>query len=160
MDDVSLSNYIAGISRDPVEMGRLERSLSDVLSVQAGTPIWFSEYTFQKLWCKHGDINYSHYRHMPAILLKGFAARGRKPSLLELWWVDKASSEIAGFFVVLKATRRGEVYVKTFHRVSIKEARRLLKRAVEEKRLLREQPGAAALIQAGTDHLKSKKKVA
>jgi hypothetical protein len=62
--------------------------------------------------------------------------------------------------MVLKATRKGEVFVETFHRVSLKEARRLLKRARTNGRLVREQIGGDRLLRAGTDHVKPKKKEA
>jgi hypothetical protein len=80
----------------------------------APIPILFSGYTLEKLRRRHGDINFQHYRHMPSSLLQGFVARGRKPTLLDLWWVVRHGSENIGFFVVLKATRQGEVLSKHF----------------------------------------------
>lgn len=160
MDDVALSNYAAGCFAGPVEAGRIDRFCANLLAVEPGTPIWLSAYTLEKLRYKHGDINFQHYRHMPTILLSGFVARGRKPTVIELWRVTRVGPETMGFFVALKATRKGEVYVETLHRVSLKEARRLVKRAQHEARVVREQIGASTLLAKGTDHLKSKKKVA
>jgi hypothetical protein len=154
MDDVALANYIAGFHKDNVEAGRVDRLCSELLGVPVGTVIWFSDYTFLKLQLRHGDINFSHYRHMPRILLQGFVARGRKPNLADYWWIEGQQA----FFVVLKATRKKEVFVETFHPISLKEARRLLKRAEESGRLFFKQIGADALLRAGTNHLKKKKK--
>lgn len=160
MDDVALSNYVAGCFSGPVEAGRLDRTCSNLLGVETGTPIWFSDYTLQKLRFRHGDINFAHYRHMPAILLQGFLARGRKSTVLEMWWVGSVGIEAVGFFAALKATRREEIFVETFHRVSMKEARRLIKRAESDGRLVRHQSDAQRFLAIGTDHLKPKKKVA
>jgi hypothetical protein len=160
MDDVALPNYIAGCFPGPVEAGRIDRFCAELLAVESGTPIWLSSYTLEKLRYKHGDINFQHYRHMPTILLRGFVARGRKSTVLELWMVTHVGRETIGFFAALKATRKGEVYVETLHRISLKEARRLLKRARNEVRVIREQIGADAILKGDTDHLKSKKKVA
>lgn len=160
MDDVALSNYVAGCFLGPVEAGRTDSFCAELLAVKPGTPIWLSRYTLEKLRYKHGDINFQHYRHMPAILLNGFVARGKKPTILELWIVTRVGTEPIGFFAALKATRKREVYIETLHRVSLKEARRLLKRARAEGRLVREQSGVGALLSAGTDHLQPKKKVA
>jgi hypothetical protein len=139
MDDVALSNYIAGIHSGPVEAGRLEHSCASLLGVAAGTEIWFSHYTLIKLLLSHGDINYSHYLFMPKILLEGFIARGRNPNLLELWWIDRSSNSRSAYFIVLKVSRKGEVFVKTFHRAHLKEVGRLLRKARREGRLIREQ---------------------
>jgi hypothetical protein len=158
MDDVALANYIAGCFGGPVEAGRIDTFCADLIGVSAGTAIWFSDYTLEKLRRKHGDINFSHYRHMPAILLRGFVARGRRPNELELWWVTNQGGEKVPFFVALKATRAKEVYVGTFHRINLTEARRRLRRAKETSRLVREQPYAAALLKGGTGHVKSKTK--
>jgi hypothetical protein len=157
MDDVALANYIAGFHTGNVEAGRLDRVCAELISVKPGTEIWFSDYTLLKLRHRHGDINFSHYHHMPFILLQGFLARGRKQNLLDLWWIGGIGSEVGALFVVLKATRSSEVFVETFHRVSLKEARRLLKRAKREHRLVREQLGVEKHLETGKDHLKPKK---
>jgi hypothetical protein len=158
MDDVALADYIAGCFAGPVEAGRIDTFCAGLIGVPAGTAIWFSDYTLEKLRRKHGDINFSHYRHMPAILLRGFVARGRKPNELELLLIANQGGEKVPFFAALKATRAKEVYVGTFHRINLTEARRRLRRARETNRLVREQAAAAALLKGGTSHLKSKKK--
>jgi hypothetical protein len=141
-----------------IEAGRLERACAKLLCVAPGTAIWFSDYTLMKLRQRHGEINFSHYLHMPSILLHGFVARGRKPNLVELWWIKSIAGKSAAFFVVLKATRKAEVFVETFHAIDRKEARRLLKRAKADGRLICEQAGAATLLKRGTDHLRKKKR--
>jgi hypothetical protein len=156
MDDVALANYIAGFHTGNVEAGRLDRRCAELLGVSIGTEIWFSDYTFLKLRQRHGDINFSHYHHMPEILLRGFLAKGRHSNLLDFWWIH-AVEPTAAFFVVLKVTRKHEVFVETFHPISLKEVRRLLKRAKAADRLVREQDGAVRLLQPGADHLKPKR---
>jgi len=156
MDDVALANYVAGTYFGNVEAGRADRDCAPLLSVEIGTPIWFSDYTLSKLRLRHGDINFQHYRHMPSLLLDGFLAKGRTETIVDLWWVTRDSYRTIGFFAALKATKNGEVFVATFHRIQVREARRLLKRARREKRLVREQANADALLRTGTDHLKKK----
>lgn len=139
MDDVALANYIAGFDLGNVEAGRVDRTCADLLGVPVGTKIWFSDYTFLKLRQRHGEINFAHYRHMPSILLDGYLARGRAPNLVELWWIGISDRETMGFFVVLKSTKRSEVFVETFHRVHSKETRRLCRKARRDNLLVREQ---------------------
>ncbi len=158
MDDVALANYQAGLYTGNVEAGRLERACAKLLCVAPGTPIWFSDYTLMKLRQRHGEINFSHYLHMPSILLHGFLARGREPNFIEFWWLRSVAGKSVAFFVVLKVTRNAEVFVETFHAINRKEARRLLKRARNDGRLVREQLDAAALLERGTDHLRKKKR--
>jgi hypothetical protein len=142
MDDVALADYVAGVHRGPVEAGRLDAECARLLGVPCSTAIWFSDYTFIKLEAKHGEINFSHYRHMPSILLDGFLARGRDQRLLDFWWVRSDG----GFSVVLKATSKNEVFVTTFHPIHLKEARRLFRRAREQGRLIRVQRAALSLL--------------
>jgi hypothetical protein len=157
MDDVALANYQAGLFTGNVEAGRLDPLCAALLGAPVGTPIFFSDFTLSKLRLRHGEINFPRYLHMPSILLHGFAARGRKPNLVELWWLQVRSGKCSGFFAVLKATRKAEIFVETLHAVDRKEARRLLKRAKEGARLVREQQNAAVLLALGTDHLRKKK---
>jgi hypothetical protein len=157
MDDTALANYQLGLGTGNIEAGRLDRACADLLGVPAGTEIWFSDYTLSKLRQRHGEINFSHYRNMPSILLHGFLARGRERNLLDLWWAKLERGKFTAFFVVLKATRKKEVFVETFHQIDRKEARRLSKRAKIDGRLFREQPNATQLLRRGTDHVKKKK---
>ena len=138
MDDVGLANYVAGLDRRPVEAGRLDAECSRLLGVQCGTPIWFSDYTLLKLEAKHGEINFSHFqKYTPQILLGGFLAVGRKPNLLDFWWLRNRE----GYFLVLKATVNREIFVKTFHRIHLREGQRLYRLAVKQGRLIRAQLG-------------------
>jgi hypothetical protein len=139
MDDVALANYIAGAHIGYVEAGRLDPACARLLGVAPCTQIWFSDYTLTKLRLRHGDINFSHYHHMPSILLNGTLARGRQANILEFWWSDNACPDYRAFFIVLKATNKGEIFVSTFHRIHEREAMRLLKRASREGRLVRKQ---------------------
>jgi hypothetical protein len=158
MDDVALANYVAGISFANVEAGRLDGLCGQLLGLEPGIPIWLSDYTLMKLRQRHGEINFSHYGNMQFVLLKGFLAKGRESNLLELWWIGRFGAELRAFLCVLKATRKKEVFVSTFHRIDLKEARRFLKRAKKEGRLVREQSDGADLLRPGTDHLREKRK--
>jgi hypothetical protein len=160
MDDVALANYVTGTYFGYVEAGRLDPDGARLLGVKPHVEIWFSDYTLLKLQKRHGDINFSHYRHMPSLLLHGFRAQGRTPNVLDAWWVSFDGREFIGFFAALKATKKGEVFVATFHRIHLNEARRLWKRALRDGRLVREQALASTLLKPGTDHLKPKKKMA
>jgi hypothetical protein len=139
MDDVALANYITGASFEHVEAGRLDVLCANLLGVAPCTQIWFSDYTLLKLRLRHGDINFSHYHHMPAILLHGCLARGRFSKFLDLWWVNQSFPEPFALSVVLKATKKAEVFIETFHRIHLKEARRLRRKAEREGRLIRSQ---------------------
>jgi hypothetical protein len=158
MDDVALANYQAGIYSGNVEAGRLDPLCAGLLGVPAGTAISFSDYTLSKLRLRHGEINFARYLKMPSILLHGFAAKGRTTKVVELWWLEARAGKCSGFFAVLKATRKAEVFVETLHAIDRKEARRLQKRAKESGRLVREQSNAAILLALGTDHLRKKKR--
>jgi hypothetical protein len=146
MDDVALANYVAGVFSGPVEAGRLDAACAPLLGLEIGVQFWFSDYTLFKLKSSHGEINYSHYKHMPAIQLHGFLARGRHSNLIDLWWADLSNDEKAAYFVVLKATSSNEVYVSTFHRISFKETRRLWRRATEQGRLVRTQAACDRIL--------------
>jgi hypothetical protein len=141
LDDVALADYVIGINYGHVEAGRIDGECARLLNVLAGTPIWLSDYTLLKLAHVHGEITYQHFRYMPQILVHGFRAQGRKPHVLEAWWIDERDADPAGMFAVLKATKRGEVFVDTFHPVHRKEARRLARKAGRENRLIRSQRG-------------------
>ncbi len=156
MDDVALANYIAGLHVGDVEAGRVDGFYAELLGVEASTLIRFSDYTLHKMRNRHGEINFQHYRHMPSILMSGFVAKGRTPSVLELWWAHPESTTV--LFVVLKVTSKAEIYIETFHPIHRKEARRLVKRAREDGRLVREQTGAEGIIAPGVDHLFPKRK--
>ena len=141
MDVVGLANYVAIRGDEPVEAGRAYPQIAALLSVPSGTPIWFSRHTLIKLECKHGEITFEHYSHMPDILLHGFIARARKGNALELWWIAPAGSPISAWFIVLKASVEREVFVGTFHALNRADARRLLRKALREQRLVRCQRG-------------------
>jgi hypothetical protein len=156
MDDVALANYVAGCHTGPVEAARLDPFCAGLIGIPAGTAILLSDYTLQKLRHKHGEINFSHYHHFPAIQLSGFVFRGRKNNDLEFCWLAPTGLP---FFVAIKATVNGEVYVSTFHRINMTEARRRIKRARKSGRLVREQLGASRFLEPPTNP-SSKKKVA
>lgn len=157
MDDVALANYVTGSYFGYVEAGRIDSICAKLLGVPPRVEIWFSDYTLMKLHQRHGDINFSHYHHMPSILLSGSIARGRTQNVLTFCWVGPVSGETIAFLVALKATKKREVFVATFHRVHLREARRFLKGGKRDGRLIREQSDAEQYLKPGTDHLKPKK---
>ena len=60
---------------------------------------------------------------------------------MELWWLTPSGEPIDGWFIVLKGTKNREVFVDTFHPINRKEARRLMRKALREQRLIRCQSG-------------------
>jgi hypothetical protein len=146
MDDVALANYVAGSYFGYVEAGRIDPYCANLLEVPPHTPIWFSEYTLSKLRQRHGEINFSHYRHMPSILLRGFIAPGRQSRSLELWWIEILEHKPVAFQVVLKATKKNEVFVSTFHRIHLRDALRLRRRSIKRGSLLRVQANWESLL--------------
>ena len=140
VDDVALANYRLGSSFDNVDAGSLDSFLARLLGVKPGTTIWLSDYTFIKLDHKHDRLSFEHYNLMPDILLRGYVAVGRNANVLELWWADELQYHgLYGLALVLKATKRLEVFVETFHPIDRKEAGRLLRKACRENRLRRSQ---------------------
>ena len=128
-----------------------------LLGVPCGTVIWFSDYTFIKLESEaRRNQLLSLSPHAVNSVARLPCAR-QKAVLYELWWLKSTLGKSSAFLVVLKATRKAEVFVETFHAIDRKEARRLLKRAQDDDRLVRSQPGAATLLKRGTDHLRKKK---
>ena len=144
MDDVQLANYVAGIDPGPVEAGRVDRNIATILGVKAGTIVWLSEYTLTKTGFRHPEIDFSDYQKIPEILTSGFAAPGNKKRTVDMCHIDTASGDFKLWRVCLKATRQDEVFVTLFHRVDMKEARRLYRRARKKGRLLRDHKTALA----------------
>ena len=138
MDDVQLANYVAGIDPGPVDAGRVDPEIARFLGVKAGTIVWLSNYTLTKTKFKHPEINFADYRKMPEILSSGFAASGNKKRTVEICHVDTSSPGFTLWRVCLKSTHRDEVFVTLFHRLHMKEARRLYRRTVKKGSLLRE----------------------
>ena len=155
MDDVALANFVAGSYFGNVEAGRVDRLCGRLLAIEPGTAIWFSEYTLMKLRERHGEINFSHYPRMKELLLEGFVAQGRGKHLVDLWWIDLSSHQ--AFIAVLKATAKREVFVATFHRIDVKESRRLFAKSQREGRLVRIQKGADHLIQPPPRKIRKRK---
>lgn len=138
LDDVQLANYLAGIDPGPVEAGRVDHEIAHILGVKTGTIVWLSDYTLTKTSFYHPEIDFRDYQKMPEILSSGFAASGNKKRTVQICHVDTASSKFKLWRVCLKATRHDEVFVTLFHRLHMKEARRLYRRTVKRGFLLRE----------------------
>lgn len=139
MDDVALTNYLAGLTRGPVEAGRLNRALARVLGVAPGTPIWLSDYSWTKIKIKHPEIGFREYVKLPLFLSDGFVVRGgRRRPCLEIYYFDPSEGALTAAKLVLKATSKGEVYVSTLFKLDRLEVRRLYRRAVENGTLVRD----------------------
>jgi hypothetical protein len=138
LDDVQLANYVAGIDPGPVHAGRVDQKIASVLCVKAGTIVWLSDYTLTKTKYRHPEIDFADYRKIPEILSSGFAVAGKKKRTIELCHIDTGSSDFKLWRVILKTTSRNEVFVTLFHRLDMKEARRLYRRARKKGALLRD----------------------
>lgn len=138
LDDVQLADYVLGIDPGPVEAGRVDHVIASILNVKAGTIVWLSDYTLTKTKFRHPEIDFTDYCMMPEILFSGFATPGKKKRSVELCHVDTDSRGFKLWRVILKGTRRNEVFVTLFHRLDMKEARRLYRRAHKKGTLLRD----------------------
>ena len=135
MDVVALANFFAEkeLEPGPIEAWRADHCLAAALGVPVGTVVWLSYYNFLKTCLAHRDVTFAEFEKLPVILSRGFVFRGRKRTAEICHWIDGRPIKI-----VLKATSKNEVYLKTFHRVHWKEARRLFRRAKDEQSLCRE----------------------
>lgn len=137
MDEVALANYFAGhgVEPDPIEAWRVDRAAARALGVALRTPVRFSYANFCKITLKHRDVTFDDLKRFANLAEadETFIARDRRRST-QLVHVDAARP----FKMVLRATRKDEVYLVTFHRINISEARRLYKRALRDGRLTRD----------------------
>ena len=139
MDDVELANYVAGIEPGPIEAWRVDHGLANALGVKPGTVVLLSDYTLTKTRYKHPEIIYSDYQKLPEILACGFVTLGKRKRTIELCHIDTSNTyNFKLWRVCLKATRKNEVFVTLFHRLDMKEARRLHRRAQKQNTLLRD----------------------
>jgi hypothetical protein len=137
MDEVALANYFAGygVEPDPIEAWRVDPSVARALDVPLRAPVRLSYANFSKITLKHRDITFDDLKRFAALAEadETFVARDRRRSAQLVH--DDA---VRPFKIVLHATRKDEVYLVTFHRINISEARRLHKRAHREGRLIRD----------------------
>lgn len=137
MDEVALANYFAGhgVEPDPIEAWRVDRAAACALCVALRTPVRFSYANFCKITLKHRDVTFDDLKRFANLAEadETFIARDRRRSA-QLVHVDSARP----FKMVLRATRKDEVYLVTFHRIRTSEARRLHKRARREGRIIRD----------------------
>jgi hypothetical protein len=138
LDDVALANYFAGVSPGPVDGGKLSPELSSALGVLPGTRILLSDYNLTKIRIKHQDIGFRELCQLPLILAQGFVIRGERRRSIESCYFNPAGTYLVAAKVALKATHAGEVYLTTFHRLSVPELRRMHRRAVKRGALIRD----------------------
>ena len=144
MDDVQLANYVAGVDPGPIEAWRIDREIAPILDVGIGTIVWLSDYTLTKTKYRHPEIDFADYCKIPEILASGFAMPGKIKRTVELCHIDTGSSDFKLWRIVLKSTSRNEVFVTLFHRLDMKEARRLYRRAHKKGTLLRDHKNGLA----------------
>jgi len=134
LDDVRLANYFAGIELEPgpIEAWRVDNDVAITLGVPVGTKVWLSNYNLTKIGFQHPEIIFSDYRRLPSIFASGFVVRGDTRTA-EIFSIEEKPMK-----VVLKATKRDEVFVTTFHRIKWPEVRRLYRRARRKQSLIRD----------------------
>ena len=137
MDDVQLANYIAGVDPGPIEAGRLDHEIAKSLRVSTGSVVWLSDYTLTKTKFRHKEIGFADYMKLPDILAEGFAAQGNKAGTIEICHIDTSAPKYKLWRICQKITHRSEVFVTMFHRIDMKETRRLYRRAEKKKTLIR-----------------------
>jgi len=88
--------------------------------------VWLSYATLQKQLSKHQDVNLDDYLFIPNIVFMGRAIFDRPRSVTYLHEV--VPPRMSWFKLSLRTTKRGhEIYVSTFHKISAKRGRRMLK---------------------------------
>lgn len=138
MDDVALANYIAGVSRDHVDVGRVGSELARALGGYLGETIWLSDYSFTKIRFRHSDITFQDYCLIPMILSNAaiIAGKKRKKRTAELSIGPSVANQKPGYRLCMKPTKDG-VFVTTFHKLSLREARRHIRKGVKNGTLVR-----------------------
>ena len=126
MDDVALANYSVGLHHENIEAWRVDGLIAAVLRIRIGTVVWLSDYNLTK-------IGFEHFRKLPRILADGVVVRGRHRTA-EIFAVNLDAPMKA----VLKATRSGEVFLTTLHRIRCSEVRRLYRKAKRSGALVRD----------------------
>ncbi|MDF1734743.1 MAG: hypothetical protein P1U37_05615 [Minwuia sp.] len=141
MDDVGLANYIAGLSRDHVEVGRVDRDISHALGGRLGDAILLSDYSLTKIHLKHPDITFEDYRIIPVILMESAIIirrkKNRNTAELSLPPIEESLKSRYGYRLCLKPAEEG-VFVTAFHRLTMQEARRHIRNGLKTDRLVRE----------------------
>lgn len=138
MDDVQLANYVAGSDPGPVVVGQVNREMAHFLSVRSRALILLSDYTLTKTRYRHKEIGFRDYKLLPEILANGFVMPGNKKKSVEVCYIDTSMQIFRLWRVCLKGVLPFEVYVTMFHRLHMKEARRLYRRAWRRGTLLRD----------------------
>lgn len=138
MDDVQLANYFAGVDPGPIEAGRLDQLIAERLGVSAGSIIWLSDYTLTKIKFRHTEIEFEDYKKLPEILVEGFATPGNRARSVEICHIDTTGAKHKLWRICIKATRGSQVYLTMFHRLDLKEMRRLYRRANKRESLIRD----------------------
>lgn len=104
-----------------------------------GTPIWLSDYNLTKIRIKHPDIGFRELCQLHVILAEGFVVRGERPRRsIESCYFNPAGTLFTAAKLALKATSAGEVYLTTFHRLSLPEVKRVYRGAIRRGTLVRD----------------------
>ncbi|MBI1244582.1 MAG: hypothetical protein GC202_06220 [Alphaproteobacteria bacterium] len=109
--------------------------MSRILGVRVGTPVHLSYENFSKITLTHKDITFAEFARLREAILSpaSFISKGRLRSA-EITFVDAQRP----LRIILRATRRNEIYVISIYRLRMSEVRRLYKRARREKRIVRD----------------------
>jgi hypothetical protein len=134
MDDVRLANFFAGreIEPGPIEAWRADHWLARALGVRLGEVVLLSYDNFVKSMMSHPEITFAEYMLLPKVFSEGFIYRGSRRSAV-ICYFDTGKP----LKVVAKATRYGEIYIKTVHRIGRDEVKRLFKGAERRGAVIR-----------------------
>ncbi len=138
MDDVRLANYFAGTDSGPFEMWRADVVTASALKILVGTPIMLSSKTLLKIQIKHSDIKYPDYKSIPKILDKGYIIFDYQRNAMVVCYISPDKNNVSGYKVCLKKTKSGSIFISTFHHLKLTEIKRLRKKAIRDRRLLRD----------------------
>jgi len=122
----------------PVEASRAHGEIAQILAVTAGTQILLSDHTITKTGFKHKEINFQDYLMLPEIISNGFVYPSNKESGIVIFHINTDQPTFRLWCVCLKRTKNNEVFITMFHRSSMKDARRLYRRAKKKQNLLRD----------------------
>lgn len=140
MDEVALANYLAGIESGPLLVTNTPRELAATLGVPVGAPVYLSDYTLTKSRYKHQSLDVRIWRHIGLAIWDGFAITekgARKSRIISLIY---NGTESLPYLISLKGTSNKEVFVSTFHRIHLKEARRHLNQGRKRPSLVLRSP--------------------
>jgi hypothetical protein len=137
VDDVALANLVAGSDFRPVYVGAADHPIAGALRVRVGTPIWLSDYTFNKIKFRHSELSFADYKTIPYIMMDGFVVLGKYRKSVDIYYIDSFALKFKSWRLSIKRTTRGELYVATFHRSNRGAMRGAMRRTEKNGTLVR-----------------------